>query len=297
MNVYQVNALTDVPISLQVAEVTTHLERQPPPSSIVIMIHGYKFDHRDPAHCPHATMYHPHSVATDFRTRSWPSELRKAGGDGVAIGFSWPSRGTIRQAYTTAAHAAIDLAELVKRLKQAFPDTAVQLMAHSLGVRVALEAFHQLEAYDIDRAAFLFPSEYQKPAEQAVRSALGKTVQILSIASKENYIFEQLFSCRRLAGSAAGPAFGQYQPKRPNIATLWIDQAHVIARLNDLGIGIERREKRICHWSAYTREGIFELYSKWLLTPQTLPLYALRDITHMDRNPAKDLVWGMGSPA
>lgn len=74
MNVYQVNALTDVPISLQVAEVTTHLERQPPPSSIVIMIHGCKFDHRDPAHCPHATMYHPHPVATDFRTRSWPSE-------------------------------------------------------------------------------------------------------------------------------------------------------------------------------------------------------------------------------
>lgn len=297
MQVFQINSLTQVPLRDQVTEITKSISSSTPPSSIVIMIHGYQFDHRQSAHCPHATMFNPNPVAWDFRTRSWPDELKAHDTQSVAIGFSWPSRGKLKDAYDTAAQAGVALADLIKQLRAAYPDVAIQLMSHSLGARVALCAFPLLQAGDVTRALFLFPSEYKQAAEQALKTDLGKSAEILCVASTENYIFEQLFYWKQLAGAQAGPPFGRYQPDQSNVVTLWIDRPDVIADLNARGIDIGPREKRICHWSAYTRRGIFNLYGRWLLVPQSLPIHIVRRIAISDTGSTGAPDWGVQSPA
>lgn len=281
MKVARINSLSGVPLSDQIAELGEYLSLQKKISSFVIMIHGYKFDSGDQNHCPHATMFNPDAVEQDYRTLSWPDAFHMAPADSCAIGFAWPARGKLGSVYDLAARAGAELGQLIKALRLHHPEIPIHLMAHSMGARVALRAFHLLEAGDVERAILLFPAEYQVPTEATLSTDAGKACEILTIASHENTFYEFLFSWMKLAGAQMGPAFGGYQPARSNHVTLWIDRTDIIDALNSMDIRIGHRERRLCHWSAYTRTGIFDLYARWLFHPRQLPIATLQHIATM----------------
>ena len=278
MDVLQFNALGVVPVELQVQKILDHLSHTHSAQSITIMVHGYLFNYGDKIHCPHSTLFHPNKIKDTFRTRSWPYELKPFANGNIAIGFSWPSRSRLKKAYRTAQIAASELAQLIKRIRYSNPKIRINVMAHSLGARVVFEAFHHLAPGDIKRIILLYPAEYKIPAEKALDTHLGRNAEILYVTSNENLIFEWFFSMCRLAGISAGPAFGIYEPDRFNVAKIDFTNKNLIFALRKHDICIGRKGRFTCHWSAYTRKGIFQLYAAWLFNPDRVSLFDLQKI-------------------
>lgn len=148
---------------------------------VVIMVHGFQYDPRAPishdrgrAANPHAQIYHFNeddlSVERVAHTTPWPLRLGFAedeGETGLAVAFGWASdpayiRGDWRDwlarlrwsevgaetyyatAYRTAPVAAKGLALTIEALSEVFPNREIDLVAHSLGARVALRALKRL---------------------------------------------------------------------------------------------------------------------------------------------------------
>ena len=82
----------------------------------------------------------------------------------------------------------------------------------------------------------------------------------------------------RLAGISAGPAFGIYEPDRFNVAKIDLTNKNLIFALRKHDICIGRKGRFTCHWSAYTRKGIFQLYAAWLFNPDRVSLFDLQKI-------------------
>ena len=297
MKVARINSLSGSPLSEQIAELEAQLSLQETPSAFVIMIHGYKFDSTQRHHCPHATMFNPSAVEQDYRTLSWPDAFHMAPAGSCAIGFSWPARGRLKSVYHLAARAGVELGQLIKALRSNYPKTPIHLMAHSMGARVVLRAFHTLGAGNIERAILMFPAEYEVPSEAALNTDAGQTCEILTIASRENAFYEYLFSWMNLAGHQMGRAFGGYQPSRTNHVTVWIDRKEIIDALHSMDIQVGTRKRRLCHWSAYTRTGIFNLYARWLFHPRQLPITTLQRITATNTTRSNEFSMALHTPA
>ncbi len=103
---------------------------------VTIMVHGYKYQPGHPVHCPHASLMSPAPHAEDRRVVSWPARLGLQ--DRVAISFGWQARGSIWAAHRRAALAGEALAALVREIRRLAPRRPVNVIAHSLGARVAL---------------------------------------------------------------------------------------------------------------------------------------------------------------
>lgn len=148
---------------------------------ICLMVHGFQYDPRAPvsrdrgrASNPHAQIYHFNEddpkVERVAHTTPWPLRLGFApddGESGLAVAFGWASdptyaRGDWRDwlsrlrwseagaetyyatAYRTAPIASVGLAATIEALAQVFPNREIDIVAHSLGARVALRALRKL---------------------------------------------------------------------------------------------------------------------------------------------------------
>ena len=74
------------------------------PGPVTIMVHGFRYQPGHPVHCPHETLF---SLGADRRSPgvdSWPRRLGLRGrhGEGIGIGFGWPSRGGLRAVHARA---------------------------------------------------------------------------------------------------------------------------------------------------------------------------------------------------
>ena len=240
-------------------------------ASVLIMLHGYRYSPSQPRLSPH------NFILQDSPNDSWPHEMGYGEGtpdQGLCIAFGWEAGGTIWHANREAGRSGLALADLIKQLS-ALGAGPVNIMAHSLGARVALAALSHLSPGMIGRMILMTGAELRSTAEAALMTAAGRSVQVLNVISRENDIFDFLYEWllvpHRLGARALGAGL-----TLPHCVTAQIDNPDHLTGLRFLGFPIPITTRRICHWSSYTRPGLFPLYRKFLASSGAIDLADLR---------------------
>lgn len=238
---------------------------------VLIMLHGYRYSPSRPRLCPH------NYILQDSSHESWPHQMGYGEGtpdQGLCIAFGWEAGGTIWRAHREASRSALALASLIRQLS-AIGAGPVNIMAHSLGVRVALAALTHLSPGMIGRMILMTGAELRSTAEAALMTAAGRSAQVLNVISRENDVFDFLYEWllvpHRLGARTMGAGLDL-----PHCVTAQIDNPDHLTGLKFLGFPISIATRRICHWSSYTRPGLFPLYREFLASSGALDLADLR---------------------
>lgn len=254
---------------------------------VIVMIHGFKYDPGTPARSPHRTIFADSSDTTALRGhKSW---LPGLGFDddrrnhGLAIAFGWNARGTLWRAQASARSAGQHLGGIVRMIQEAAPQRPVHFVAHSLGSEVAFEALHALPRASIGRVFTIAAASYVSRATAALDSAAGRTAELFNIVSRENDLFDFLFE-RAIAPPEPGDRALGAGLDRPNAVTLELDCPRSLLALQQFGARIAAPQRRVCHWSGYTRAGALAFFARALRRPETVPLAALRAALPKDRS-------------
>jgi pimeloyl-ACP methyl ester carboxylesterase len=280
MPVIRINAKADIAIlHNSPRSVKTELDRiETGNGPVIIMIHGYKFSPGHARHCPHRHILSLDPEHGPYCPPSWPHHLGFGTGradEGIAVAFAWCARGALHSARRTALDAGHALADVISYLHDRLPQRPIHIIAHSMGTEVAFEALHHLPTGAVQRIISLTGASYQSRAAAALGTAAGRTAELINITSRENDPFDFLFE-RLIRSSTYGDrAIGQGLCL-PNSVTLQLDCVGTLQHLNRFGVAIGHSDRRICHWSAYTRPGVLRLYHDLLRRADTLPLSALR---------------------
>lgn len=225
---------------------------------IVVMIHGFRFAPDAGPHCPYGHIFalNPKD-ADDPKAISWPRHLGLR--TGLTIGFGWQGRGVLAAVNQRALLAGRGLAELAKIIRQIDPSRRLDVIAHSMGARVALAALSLAQTGDFRRLILLAAAETRRPALRALQTPAGRAVQVINLTSRENDIFDFLYEWGAKAGldTAIGQGLGR---DLPNWLNLPFDQPATLKSLTRLGYPLPKPPKRFCHWSPYIRPGVFALY-------------------------------------
>ncbi len=246
------------------------------PGPVTVMVHGYKYLPGHPRHCPHDTIFARAPSVTDPRVIGWPRHLGLRGqqGEGLGISFGWNARGTIWDAHAEAAVAGEALAHLLAEVRRHAPARPVNLVAHSLGARVALTAIACGRPGAVTRAVLLAAAEYAGVARDALTGASGRATQVLNVTSRENDLYDFLMERLVAPDKPNDRMLGHGNPALPNLVTLQLDDAASLEALRTAGFPIAEPQRLVCHWSPYLRAGVFPLYTAFL--SNTLPLGRLR---------------------
>lgn len=243
---------------------------------IVILIHGYKFHPGSPQTDPHGSLYAHRPSRDSWKIRSWPEGLGfddDAGASGLSIGFAWPAsaphiKSLIATRRTGFAHvydrAAIFgglLAELIGLIQRLAPGRPVDVLAHSLGARVALAALPHLPEAPA-RMILLGAAEFDARALAFLRASPAPCPpQIYNVTARANDFYDLMFEsfAPRLGWSERAVGLG-LRAQLPFWLNLQLDRADVTAWINERGIPLTPSAVRLCHWSFYIRGGAFEVY-------------------------------------
>lgn len=271
MRLVQINAETTGLTGL--ATLRAALTTLPEWAPVVIMVHGYKFTPRHPRRSPHGHILSLSPDPADRKALSWPRQLG-LGEDGLAIAFGWEATGSVWRAWAEAARAGLALARLLALLHA--EGRRADLVAHSMGARVALAALPSLEVPALRRAILIAPAEFRDMARVALDTPAGRAAEVVNVISRENDLYdalvEWLVAPHRPGARTLGVGLGE---RRPNWTDLQIDDAGTLSALAGLGYRIAAPSHRICHWSGYLRPGIFTLYRA--IVTGALPLPLLRE--------------------
>jgi pimeloyl-ACP methyl ester carboxylesterase len=253
---------------------------------VVVMVHGYKYRPGHAVHCPHSAIFSLEPAPKLERNLSWPHHLgfgRGAADEGLAVAFSWQARGSIWQACRAALEAGKALAAVIADLHATDPTRKFHLLAHSLGARVALSALASSAPGAVNTVILLAGAEFTSTALDALASPGGQSARVLNVTSRENDLFDFLME-RVVAPPRPGDQMlGLGHARAPNLVTLQLDAADTLAALRRAGFTIAEPHKRICHWSAYLRPGVFPLYRA--LLNDHLSFAQLRALTGTDPSP------------
>ncbi|MEO1138799.1 MAG: alpha/beta hydrolase [Pseudomonadota bacterium] len=249
------------------------------PGPIIVMIHGYKFAPGHAQSCPHQLILSLRPRRATWKVKSWPRALGFGVGnckEGLAIAFGWSARGTIWQAYQQAEMAGLCLSDLIAMIQQIAPHKPVHMVAHSLGARVALGALPHVKPGSVGRSILLNGAEFGACARMAVDSPAGRLAEVINVTTRENDVFDFLLERLIRAPETGDRSLAQTLPVRANTLTVQLDHPGTIAMLSDLGFSIAPGRARVCHWSTYLRDGLFEFYSSLLRCPDGHSIAALR---------------------
>lgn len=245
---------------------------------VIVMIHGYKYQPGHAVHCPHRHIMALQPQCLPRRGPSWPRQLGFGAGncdEGLCIAFGWNARGALWSARRRAVQAGRALARVLEAVHRQAPDRPVHLISHSMGTEVALETLHHLPAGAVQRLLSLTGACYRHRALVALRTEAGQQAEFVNITSRENdpfdFLFERLISPPRKGDRSIGLGL-----QAANAVTLQLDCPGTLSRLEHLGGHIAPPDRRICHWSAYTRPGAMQFY-KDLMRCEDLPLSCLRN--------------------
>jgi pimeloyl-ACP methyl ester carboxylesterase len=241
------------------------------PGPAIIMVHGYKYAPGSADHCPHRKIF-------GGTPQGWPAGLGFGQGDrqeGLCIALGWYARGPLRKVHRRAAQLGESLSTVVAMLREHRPERPVHVIAHSLGSEAALSALHYLPAKAIDRMILLTGASYKSHAEAMLATPAGRSAEVLNVLSRENDLFDAVFE--RLVTSSQGDncAIGQ-GIEAPNALNLQIDCPETLSALASLGFPVAPPMRRVCHWSAYKRPGIMEVYNRFLRSPDMTSLATIR---------------------
>ena len=263
------------PLYRRLAEVTAEATRDEP---VIVMIHGYKYRPGMPDHCPHLHLMAMHPRDRPWHSPSWPRQLGFGTGhanEGLGIAFGWDARGPLWSARRRAIEAGRALAQLLNDLRRQSPYRPVHLLAHSMGTEVALQALDHLPANAIQRIVSLTGASYRETAQAALETAAGQTTEFFNITSRENDTFDFLFE-RLVAPPVRGDRAIGLGLDAPNAVTLQLDCTETLGNLHRLGAPMGNPERRICHWSTYTRAGTLRFYNDLMRNPARWPLNRLQ---------------------
>lgn len=262
------------PLSLQAA-----LAGLPRRNPVVIMLHGFGYSPNHPHSCPHDHIFKGGEDHPLRRAQSWPLRLGYGPGTpdrGLCIAFGWNAGGSIWRAHREAARAGLALAQLVGHITD-HTKAPVNIIAHSLGVRLALAALPHVTPGKIDKMIFMTGAELKSTAETALGTPAGLRTQVLNISSRENdifdFMFEWLLAPHRRGARALGAGLAL-----PHCVTAQIDHPLHLEGLRSLGLHVAATTKPMCHWSSYLRPGLFSLYRAFLDVDTPLGLADFRAV-------------------
>lgn len=243
---------------------------------VVVLVHGYKFHPEVTGADPHRTLFALSPARDGRRIRSWPEGLGFAddmGESGLCIGFAWPASagflGTLArtgrtgfaEVYDRAGAFGTRLAELIGLVQRLAPSRPVDLLAHSLGARVALAALPHL-GQPPGRVILLGAAEFDGRALAFLDArGDGPPPQVYNVTSRANDLYDlafETFAPRRGWGERA-IGLG-LKAQRACWLDLQIDRPEVTDWANAKGIALTPARARFCHWSFYTRGGAMALY-------------------------------------
>lgn len=265
--------VTDQGLQLDRAALAQALEALPAGVPLVVMVHGFRYAPGDKTNCPHRHIFSNNPPQDDWTAISWPRHLGLTGARGLSLGFGWRGRGWFVAVSRRALVAGRALAELAAMVQDLDPGRPFDVIAHSLGARVALSALPHAAPGDFRRLILLAGAEARGPAEAAMASAAGRAVQVVNVTTRENDLFDFLFEWLAVAG--LDTAIGQGLRRTPaNWLDVQIDQDATLMALTRLGYPLPPPPARINHWSPYLRPGVFALYRA--LLDGSLPMATLR---------------------
>jgi hypothetical protein len=163
--------------------------------------------------------------------------------------------------YDRAARYGARLAELVALLQRLAPGRPVDLLAHSLGARVALAALPALDPAP-GRVVLLGAAELDARAREFVRGRRAAAPpEIYNVTARANDLYDlalEAFAPGRARGERAlGLGLGA---PLASWLDLQLDRAEVTQWVNGLGIPLHPASARLCHWGFYTRGGALAVY-------------------------------------
>lgn len=254
--------------------IARQLARLPPLAPVVILVHGYGYAPAHPGRNPADFIYA--RQRSGGQHQSWPWHLGfgsdETGADrtpALVIGFAWNARGTIWQAARRVEQAACELACLIGLIRRIDPTRRVTALAHSMGAAVVLAALPDLQAGELDRAVLMSAAILRHHARRFMATPAGSTAEIVNVTSRENDLFD--FGIELALAGGMSPGLSQGIGFRlPNWADVQIDHNGALRGLAALGFPIAPPLTRICHWSTYSRPGIFALYRALLTDPAPL---------------------------
>lgn len=277
MPVIRINALQDQPIACHQRStadaLADHVHELPGGAPVIVMIHGYKHAPSSPRHDPHEHILSPNRTRGG-RGLSWPRHLgfgRCGQHEGLGIAFGWEARGTIWQAYREARRAGQALARLIQMIRAAHGGP-VDIVAHSLGARVALCALPHVARGAVGRMILMSGAEFGPAAQAAMASPAGRCAEVLNVTSGENRVFDLMFEALIQWPFGWQRAVGAGLPTPlPRWVNLRIDCDGTRAHLKSLGFPTAP-PSRLCHWSGYRRAGLFRLYNAFLRDRAAFPI-------------------------
>lgn len=244
---------------------------------VLIMLHGYSYSPSRPNCNPHDQILKSGQDHPQTRLQSWPRRMGYGPGTpdrGLCIAFGWEAGGTIWRANREAGRAGLALAALIRQMAE-LGAGPVNIIAHSLGARVALASLPGLERGTIGRMILLTGAELRSTAEAALLSPAGRSAHVLNVISRENdiydFLYEWLLAPHRYGARALGAGLAL-----PQCVTAQIDSPDHLFGLRGLGFAIPLATQRMCHWSSYLRSGLFPLYRAFLDPDHALDLADLR---------------------
>lgn len=247
-----------------------------PDAPVVILVHGYRYNPNRRDQDPQRSLYAVADTRSCRRVRSWPRGLgfsrhRRSGG--LCIGFGWPAsaphvqallfsgRTGFSEVYRNAPRHGARLGQLVNLVQAIAPGRRIDIVAHSLGARVALAALPCINQTP-GRIILLGAAEYASVARDFVmRAGFGTPAEIYNITARFNDLYDAMFEtfAPRVQGGdhAIGMGIGT---DIDGWVDLQLDRRDVIDWINERGVPLRPSIARSCHWSFYTQTGAFEVY-------------------------------------
>jgi pimeloyl-ACP methyl ester carboxylesterase len=246
----------------------------PPGAPVVVMIHGWRYAPGFAEDCPHGSILSLDPPTCDRRAVSWPRHLGLDGRSALGIALAWHAKCDPWRAHLRARWTGRALAEIA-RLVHHETGRPIQVIAHSMGARVALAALAKLPPGYIDRMILLAAAETRGRALAALDTPAGRAVEVINVTTRENDLFDAFFEWGVHLGlrTSIGQGLGRV---RTNWLDLWIDQPRTLQTLAALGHPLHDPPRRVCHWSPYLRPGTIGLYRALIdgrLSAQSLPLH------------------------
>ncbi len=253
-------------------------EAQQSDGPVIVMTHGYKYRPDDAGACPHRHILSLHPKAIPWYGPSWPQHLGFGSGfedEGLAIAVGWDARGPLWSAQRRAVEAGKVLADVIRQVHHSNPKRPIHFICHSMGIEVALEALHHIPPGALSRIISLTGAAYQSRTVAALKTPAGRAADFINIISRENDLFDFLYETfiqpPRRGDASIGAGL-----TAPNSVTLQIDCPDTVDHLSALISPLAAPERRICHWSSYTRPGVLRVYNALLRDPERLCLQRLK---------------------
>lgn len=284
MGIYRVNASRSGALRAAGGEpdwrtgLAASIENLPDGAHVCVMIHGFRYTWRPHAKdcaCPHRRLFLAEPVALERRCRpqwaAWPEALGFAGSDrgaGLAIAFGWEARapvlGGFAGVYWRAALAGVGLAGLLGWLARHRPDLTIDMVTHSLGARVALQAAARRPDLPFGRMIFLGAAEYTGPARAALArlATAGSSAQVVHVLSRANDAYDALFARLAPRKACEDRPLGRAGLGASSAAwtDLQLDHPAVAGWLRMRGLALARLDEPVSHWHFYADPGAMAFY-------------------------------------